>query len=56
MENAVGNLHSLLQGTEVTEENYDYSLVLEQGFWARIRSQDDPSAVLRFWSQHREFC
>jgi hypothetical protein len=37
MENAVGNLHS----SEVTEENYENFLVLEQGLRAGIRSQDD---------------
>jgi len=31
MENAVGILHSSCKGTEATEENYENSLVLEQG-------------------------
>jgi hypothetical protein len=56
MENAEGNLHSSCKGTEATEEKYENSLVLEQGLRAGIRSQDDPNAMLRFWTQHRAFC
>lgn len=48
MENVVGIVNSSCRGTEATEENYEDSLVLEQGLRAGIRSQDDPNAMLLF--------